>query len=196
MREKIKIRLLQSMLEEVTKKYDYFISLQNEKMKETFEMAVKDRLTGLYNRQYLDEYSKQALARVERYENILVLIFIDLDNFKYVNDYFGHAEGDVVLQKIAKIFLKTFRNYDIIVRYGGDEFIVLIEDKNYDKAMIQSMLKKFVKRVEESLKKFKISASYGYAIAPKETKDIRRLIELADERMYMQKGKKKVPPPF
>jgi diguanylate cyclase (GGDEF)-like protein len=192
MREKAKIKLLQNMLEEVTKKYDYFISLQNEKMKHTFEMAVKDSLTGLYNRQYLDEYSKQALGRVERYENILVLIFIDLDNFKYVNDYFGHSEGDEVLRKIAKIFQKTFRNYDIVVRYGGDEFIVLIEDKHYDKVAITAMLKKFVKRVEESLKEFKLSASYGCAVAPNETKDIEKLIELADERMYLQKGNKKV----
>ena len=191
MRENIKIRLLQSMLEEVTKKYDYFIAMQNEKMKHTFEMAVKDTLTGLYNRQYLDEYSKQALGRVERYENILVLIFIDLDNFKYVNDYFGHNEGDNVLRKIAQIFQKTFRSYDIVVRYGGDEFIVLIEDKHYEEDVIKSILKQFVKRVEESLKEFKLSASYGCAIAPNETKDINRLIELADERMYLQKGNKK-----
>jgi len=179
------------MLEEVTKKYDYFISLQNEKIKQTFEMAVKDSLTGLYNRQYLDEYSKQALARVERYENIFVLIFIDLDNFKYVNDYFGHSEGDEVLKKVAKIFQKTFRSYDIIVRYGGDEFIVLLEDKQYNKEIINAILKKFVKRVEESLKEFKISASYGCAVAPLETTDMKKLIELADERMYLQKGNKK-----
>jgi len=191
MREKVKIKLLQNMLEEVTKKYDYFISLQNEKMKHTFEMAVKDSLTGLYNRQYLDEYSKQALGRVDRYENILVLIFIDLDNFKYVNDYFGHNEGDKVLKAIAKIFQKTFRNYDIIVRYGGDEFIVLIEDKKYDKESINIILKQFVKRVEEDLAKFKLSASFGCAVAPYETKNIDKLIELADERMYLQKGNKK-----
>jgi diguanylate cyclase (GGDEF)-like protein len=160
-------------------------------MKHTFEMAVKDSLTGLYNRQYLDEYSKQALGRVDRYENTLVLIFIDLDNFKYVNDYFGHSKGDEVLKKVAKIFQKTFRSYDIIVRYGGDEFIVLLEDKNFDRVTVNATVKKFVKRVEEGLNEFEVSASYGCAVAPEETKNIDKLIELADERMYVQKRNKK-----
>ena len=179
------------MLEEITSKYDYFISQQNEKIRETFEMAVKDRLTGLYNRQYLDEYSKQVLGRVQRHENVLILIFIDLDNFKYVNDTYGHTTGDEVLQKVAEIFKNTFRNYDIIVRYGGDEFIVLLEDKKYDLTAIESMMHSFVQRIEEKLKKFNISASYGYSVAPNEAKNIQELIEIADERMYIQKQKKK-----
>jgi len=191
MRENIKIQLLQNMLEEVTKKYDYFISQQNEKIQKTFDMAVRDSLTNLYNRQYLDEYSKQALGRVERHENTLVLIFIDLDNFKAVNDIYGHNAGDEVLKKVSKIFQKTFRQYDIIVRYGGDEFIVLIENKNYEEEKLYEVLEKFVTRLEESLQKFSVSASYGCAFAPKEATDIEKLIALADERMYLHKQEKK-----
>jgi len=191
MREKVKIKLLQSMLSEITKKYDYYISQQEEKLQRTFEMAVKDSLTGLYNRQYLDEYSKQALGKLARHENILVLIFIDLDNFKYVNDNYGHAEGDEVLKKVAKIFQTTFRNYDIVVRYGGDEFIVLVEDKKYSQEEIETTLHSLVERIEKQLKAFGVSASYGYAVAPNEADDIDELIEIADKKMYAQKQMKK-----
>ena len=179
------------MLEEVTKKYDYFISQQNEKMRETFDKAVRDSLTGLYNREYLDEYSKQAFGRVARSESSLVLIFIDLDNFKQVNDNFGHNEGDRVLVEVSNIFKKSFRLYDIVVRYGGDEFIVLIEDKEHDTEALEMILQLLVTKIEKNLKTFGISASYGYAIAPAEAQDLASLIELADKRMYAQKQAKK-----
>lgn len=191
MREKTKIQILQNMLEEVTKKYDYFIEQQHKEMEHTFEMAIRDQLTGLYNRQYLFEYSKQAFDKINRHDGTMILIFIDLDNFKHVNDHYGHEEGDNVLRKIGDIFRKTFRNYDIVVRYGGDEFIVFIEDKRYSTGELSSMLDSFVQRVEDTLFEFKVSASYGLAMAPNEAKDLKKLIELADERMYVQKRIKK-----
>ena len=191
MREKVKIRILQNMLEEVTKKYDYFISQQNEKMRVTFEMATKDKLTGLYNRQYLEEYAAQALGRVKRHNTVLISIFIDLDNFKYVNDYFGHLEGDKALKEVAAIFKQTFREYDIVIRYGGDEFVVLIEDKQYSYESIKILMELFVKRLETSLSKFKISASYGCAVAPYDALSMEKLIEISDEKMYIQKQEKK-----
>jgi len=191
MREEIKIKLLENLLEEVTKEYDYFISLQNKKIQQTFEMAVKDPLTKLYNRQYLNEYAKKAFNKLQREESVLILIFIDLDNFKYVNDSFGHKEGDKVLQQVAEILQNTFRNYDIIVRYGGDEFVIFIEDSNFDSKNIEKTLLYFVERVEDKLNKFKISASYGYALAPKEALELEKLIEIADEKMYMQKQRKR-----
>lgn len=192
MRQAIKIKLLQNMLEEVTKKYDYFILQQDQMIKHTYEMATKDKLTGLYNRQYLEEYSQQALDRMQRHKNVLILVFIDIDNFKYVNDTFGHDEGDSVLKEVSKIFQDNFRKYDVVVRYGGDEFIVLLEEAIYDEVSIKTLLEKIVQRVEESLFKFKISASYGCAIAPQEAQELQKLISIADERMYAHKRSKKV----
>jgi diguanylate cyclase (GGDEF)-like protein len=179
------------MLEEVTKKYDYFISQQDEKIKRTFDMATKDPLTGLYNRQYLSEYAKQAIDRTKRHDSNLILIFIDIDNFKYVNDNFGHEEGDKVLKRVGDIFRKSFRKYDVLVRYGGDEFIVFLEEKKYNETEIMKNLDQLVQRIEKSLGKFKISASYGCSFSPKEADNIQDLIKLADERMYSQKKKKK-----
>lgn len=192
MREKIKIQILQNMLEEVTKKYDYFIAQQNKIMQQTFEMAIRDELTGLYNRQYLVEYSNNIFNKISRNDDsIIILIFIDIDNFKHVNDTYGHKEGDLVLKTVADIFCQSFRSYDTIVRYGGDEFIVFMEDKGFDTKALHSLLDLFVKRVEESFTKFEISASYGLSTAPDEAKDLKKLIELADERMYAQKKEKR-----
>ena len=191
MRNLIKIRLLKNILEEVTRNYDYFISQQEQLLKKTFELSIKDPLTGLYNRNYLEDYSQKAFSRISRHHINLVLIFIDLDNFKQVNDTFGHETGDEVLKKVSEILRDIFRKYDIIVRYGGDEFIILIEDLNYDEKAIKNLLENMVNRIEENLKKFKISASYGMAIAPKEVDNLKDLIFLADERMYKQKIKRK-----
>jgi len=187
MRNKIKLRLLKNILEEVSKNYDYFIAQQDQLLKQTFELSIKDPLTGLYNRHYLKDYAMKACSRVNRHNTNLVLIFIDLDNFKQVNDTYGHEAGDEVLKKVSEIFREIFRQYDIIVRYGGDEFIILIEDIKYDETALKNLLDKMVERIENSLKKFNISASYGIAVAPKETNSFEELINLADERMYKQK---------
>ena len=179
------------MLEEVTKKYDYFILKQDKMIKHTYDMATKDKLTGLYNRQYLEDYVQQAIDRMQRHENVLILIFIDIDNFKYVNDTFGHDEGDIVLKEVSKIFHDTFRKYDVVVRYGGDEFLILLEERTYDETSVKAILEKMVQRVEERLLEFKISASYGCATAPKEAQVLQELISIADERMYAHKRAKK-----
>jgi len=191
MRQAIKIKLLQNMLEEVTKKYDYFIVKQEQMLKQTYDLATRDALTGLYNRQYLHDYAQQAMDRIKRHSTQLILIFIDIDNFKYVNDTFGHEDGDKVLQKVSKIFKDSFRKYDVVVRYGGDEFVVFLEESRYNEQFIKSLLDEMVKRIEKSLAKFQISASYGCAIAPQEAQTLKELITLADERMYAHKRTKK-----
>ncbi len=191
MRNAVKIKLLQNMLEEVTKKYDYFILKQEQIIKQTYDMATKDSLTGLYNRQYLEDYAKQALDRMHRHKSVLIVIFIDIDNFKYVNDTFGHEEGDRVLKEVSEIFQESFRKYDVVARYGGDEFIVLLEEKIYDETQTGLILKRIVERIEQRLLRFKISASYGCAVAPAEGKDLAELVSVADERMYAHKREKK-----
>jgi diguanylate cyclase (GGDEF)-like protein len=191
MRKNVQIRLLQNMLEEITKKYDYFILKQDQMIKHNYDMATKDPLTGLYYRHYLEDYAAQAIDRMKRHEHVLILVFMDIDNFKYVNDTFGHDEGDKVLKKVSAIFQESLRKYDVIVRYGGDEFIIFLEEKSYDEAFVKTMLEKVVQRIEESLLKFTISASYGCSVAPQESQDLKELISIADEKMYAHKREKK-----
>jgi len=191
MRENIKINLLKNLLRETTSKYDYFISNQAQKMQQTFELAIKDSLTGLYNREYLDEFSKQAFARHKRHQYTLTVVFLDLDNFKSVNDNHGHLVGDRVLQAAAHLLKESFRKSDIVVRYGGDEFVVLIEDGYFEENKLKSLLKSFTKRVEDEFVKYHISASYGIATTSENIDSIAKLIEVADERMYAHKIEKK-----
>jgi diguanylate cyclase (GGDEF)-like protein len=191
MRDIVKIRLLQNMLNEVTKKYDYVMAENKKQSEYNFERSIRDPLTNLYNRQFLVEFSENYFEKIKRKERSSVLIFLDLDNFKQVNDYYGHEKGDEVLVHVANTFRDTFRIYDLIIRYGGDEFIVFIEDLDKEYIDIDIILKVFVNRIETELEKFKISASYGYATSPLEANDLQKMIEIADKRMYIQKRAKK-----
>jgi len=193
MREDIKIKILQSLLDEVTKKYDYFIANKEKIYKETYEMAVKDHLTGLYNRQYFEDYVVNLIKKGLREDRDFSLVFIDLDNFKPINDNFGHAKGDEVLKKVAEFFKQTFRHYDIIARIGGDEFVVIIECL-LNKDRIEEVRKVF----EEAFKDFNLSFSYGVAdLKEIETEGLNEeeilnlILSLADKRMYEEKIKRK-----
>lgn len=184
MRDKVKIKILQNMLREITKKYDYFLSLKEEVLKETFEKAIRDPLTQLYNRNYLMERLNELLAKAKRNETKVVLSFIDLNNFKYVNDTYGHEEDDKILQTVAKILKNNFRQYDIVSRYGGDEFILVLE--NIDINKMGDLLDRANQKIKDELSKYNISISFGVATSD-ETTDIEKLIALADERMYENK---------
>jgi len=189
MREEVKIQILQNLLTIVTQKYDYFTSYQKNLIEENFQKAIRDPLTGLYNRSYLEDFSQNMLNEAKREHIKLALVFIDLDNFKSVNDLYGHEKGDEVLKEVAYELKKSFRSYDILVRYGGDEFIVFIKTQN--NFNLKNVLNSINKRIEKKFTKYHISLSYGIATT-KESFDLEKLIELADERMYEQKRIKKI----
>jgi len=189
MREEIKIQILQNLLTIVTQKYDYFTSYQKILIEENFQKAIKDPLTQLYNRAYLEDIANKLLNEAKREEEKIALIFIDLNNFKIVNDIYGHEKGDEVLKEVANELKKSFRNYDIIVRYGGDEFIVLLKIPK-EKFNLEKILNSIDERIKNKLNKYNISLSFGIATT-QESFDLEKLIELADERMYKDKRRKK-----
>lgn len=92
------------------------------------ELAYRDELTGLYNNRYFQEGMDKELERTRRYDHALSLLFFDIDNFKEINDSFGHLAGDVVLRRVANQILQIMRGSDIVVRYGGDEFAVIMPE--------------------------------------------------------------------
>jgi diguanylate cyclase (GGDEF)-like protein len=193
MREEVKIKILQSLLDEVTKKYDYFIANRERIYKETYEMAVKDSLTGLYNRQYFEDFVVKLIRKELRENRDFSLIFIDFDNFKPINDNYGHIKGDEILKKVAELFKQIFRDYDIIARIGGDEFVVVIENLS-NKDRIEKARKVF----EEVFKDFNLSFSYGvvnlkevYLEGLNEKEILNFMLILADKRMYEDKMKRK-----
>ena len=94
--------------------------------KEVYQKSIRDSLTGLFNRSGLEEMAHTLLSREKRYPANLAFVFMDLDNFKSINDRFGHAEGDLALNEFGKLLRSSFRESDILARVGGDEFAVLM----------------------------------------------------------------------
>jgi len=109
------------------------------------QQATRDHLTGLYNRRYFDETLNDHIAAANRYERDLSLVLFDLDGFKQINDTRGHPAGDDVLRQFAGILKSTARKADIICRYGGDEFAVILPETGRAEAHT------FVARVIQSL---------------------------------------------
>ena len=198
MREEIKIKILQALLEEVTKKYDDSIAEKEKLLQKTFEMAVNDSLTGLYNRQYMQNYLLNLIKKAKRNKNEkFAVIFLDLDNFKYVNDNFGHNKGDEVLKKVANILKNSFREYDLVSRYGGDEFVVIVESPFVE--ILDKLEERLRNAVKEEFKNLGISISIGFSYFPNdinynlenEKEIIKKLLNIADNRMYENKRKRK-----
>ncbi len=150
------------------------------------DRAVKDHLTGVYNRLFMFESLERIVEMVKRTEGrTYCLVYIDLDNFKSVNDRFGHLEGDRVLRKVAELLRSSFRKGDMVGRVGGDEFLILVYDCG--RVKLGKRLELLVAKVEDLFQKHRISFSYGIVEIPTDGVEVSRLLKLADRRMYEMK---------
>ncbi len=153
-------------------------------------LAITDSLTGILNYRGFQGRLGDEFKRIARSRESLSLIIADIDNFKDINDTHGHPGGDLVLKKIAIILAQTTREIDIIARYGGDEFLVLLVSTGKEQAI--STAERMRKAVEEMALEFGEKRSYitlslGIATAPLDTKEKEELIELADKALYHAK---------
>lgn len=153
--------------------------------------ALTDDLTGLYNVRYFQEVIESEWKRGVRYNTPFSLLFIDLDEFKVINDKYGHLTGSAIIQEIAEIIKAGVRNVDSVFRYGGDEFTVVLpncsaKDAEIVKERIQLMIKKHKFSSSEG-KSFSLTASVGIASFPTDGDRIQQLIESADRSMYQEK---------
>ncbi len=189
MKDDIKLVILKNLLAEVSQKYDDLLGEKEEELKKHFEKAIKDSLTGIYNRFYFFESIESKIPRYKRENKKLIVAFVDLDNFKQVNDTLGHDVGDEVLKDVVKIIKESIREYDMVARYGGDEFILYFDTENIE--IVEKILKRIVEKIDSKLNKYKISASYGLAVYPDDGESVEKLLKIADERMYAQKIDKK-----
>jgi diguanylate cyclase (GGDEF)-like protein/PAS domain S-box-containing protein len=153
-------------------------------------LALLDELTGLYNRRGFSVLAEHQLKMAERGERRMLLLFADLDGLKWINDTFGHSEGDRALIETADILEKTFRESDIVARIGGDEFVVLAIETNGSPAEV------LISRLRENLKarnaeadcRYKLSLSVGLArYDPTRPCSLDDLLARADRAMYEQK---------
>ncbi len=140
----------------------------------------------------MSEYAEKVLKENRRKGESIALIFLDLDNFKSVNDNYGHEEGDKVLKNVAEMLKNSFRDQDIVVRYGGDEFIVFAQLNRVQVYELHKVLKSLQNRIEDNFQKYGISISYGISIYPLEANNLEVLIYIADKKMYEQKKRKKL----
>ncbi len=183
----IKLQILLNILDEVSSKYDEMVKVKEELLKEAEYKSTHDLLTGVYNRSFF----KKKINELIKTNTPFSIAFIDLDNFKYVNDTFGHNKGDEVLIKTAKILKSNLKGKDIIARFGGDEFVVAIID--CDEKCAKHMLEKIQKEINFVFREYEVSASIGIASFPK-IKTYDELIKTADKKMYEAKkdGKNKI----
>ena len=154
------------------------------------ESALKDSLTDLYNRRFLQEYTETLVAGVLRRKKIVGLIMCDLDFFKQVNDTHGHAVGDAVLKETANIIKRTVRSSDLVIRFGGEEFLVLIMDTTEGESL--KLAEKIRIAVEEA--KIKIpdgtiskTISLGVSEFPQDGESFWQTIKFADVALYKAK---------
>lgn len=154
-------------------------------------LAHHDSLTGLANRTRLHDQLRQAVARSQRDGGLLAVLMIDLDGFKPINDRYGHAAGDLLLQAIAQRIVGSVRTTDTVARLGGDEFVVLLEsvtDLDHARGIADKLVQQIKQPCQVGAATVQVGASVGIALCPDQADDIDRLLLLADQDMYRAKA--------
>ena len=158
---------------------------QNRKLQ---DLSNKDRMTELYNHEYIFEELDREIKRARRYNYCLSIIMLDLDNFKHFNDKYGHPEGDKVLTNTAHIIRDSIRETDTAGRYGGEEFLVILPQTDKEQGLL--VAEKIRVSIESSLRNYSVTISGGIASLD-EAGGSSELVSLADRRLYVSKAEGK-----
>ena len=159
------------------------------------KMSITDEYTGLYNARYLHDILEKLIKEAEKNGNELAVVFMDIDNFKQVVDTYGHLCGSQVLKEIGMTILGYLGKDDILIKYGGDEYIIILPDTN--KASAKSTVEKIVTAIRESTyladKKMpiRLTSSSGIAMFPRDAQNKKDLLIKADNMMYRIKRSSK-----
>lgn len=169
----------------------YALSLANLRLLEQLKIeAIRDPLTGLYNRRYMQVSLKREWARAERHNHSVTIIMLDLDHFKAFNDTYGHDAGDIVLKEIGALLQRHVRTEDIACRYGGEEFLLILPEVNLEVAKYRAEELRILTHelgitYQRSL--LSVTISIGVAVFPHHGHDLDQVIRAADAALYQAK---------
>jgi len=170
------------------------LSLENIRQYSTIEkLSYTDSMTGVYNYRYFYKRLIEEILRAKRYNRDLALVLLDIDNFKIFNDKYGHQTGDIVLKRMAGIITDTIRSIDVVSRYGGEEFCIIMPDTS------AVSCRKFIERLRSDIAAFRleseiftdnsvITVSVGGAVFPQDATNVDRLIYCADMALLKAKA--------
>lgn len=179
-------------LTNIRKEHSDLIPVSQDKLDRIAQTATKDGLTGLYDHATFKTLLEHELERTKRYQSRLSLVILDIDDFKQINDRWGHQVGDAILRQIAKQISETIRSADIPARYGGEEFIIILPETDINHGL--EISERIRAKIEQtSLKHRPVTVSVGIAESNMDT-DMAELIEHADKALYRAKhsGKNRV----
>ncbi len=169
----------------------YALSLANLRLRETLRReSLRDPLTGLYNRRYMEESLHQISSRAIRRNLTVAILMFDIDHFKVFNDTYGHEAGDIVLEALGRLLAEMFRGEDIACRYGGEEFLLILPDMslNYASKRAEDLLQRvrnLAVRYEDT--PLTITISIGVALFPSQDDTIHEVVSIADSALYQAK---------
>lgn len=171
------------------------LAIENLRLTEALKIqSIHDGLTGVYNRRYFENTFNEEFQRASRYRRKLALLFIDLDNFKSINDTYGHKQGDSILKEVSGILQRHSRKVDSVCRYGGDEFAIILPETSLEGA--GSKAKNIISRVEDypftnltnPKSPFKIRVSIGTSSISDSFKTPDEMVIAADKSLFKKKG--------
>ncbi len=153
------------------------------------KLTLVDPLTEMFNRRYLDQIISSEVGRADRRGTSLTFLMMDVDEFRSVNTRLGHLVGDRILSEVGKLLRETFRRSDTVLRYGGDEFMVVMPETNEQQA--EPAIERLLARVaywnrQETLPGFRLRLSCGLATYTKGA-DVKEVLDTADQRLYLYK---------
>lgn len=188
-------------IREIMKKHEMLINnlaaqlslaMANIRLRETLKIrSIRDPLTGLFNRAYLHEVLDREMHRAQRNNYPITIVMMDIDHFKRFNDKHGHDAGDLVLREVARLLETQIRTSDIVCRYGGEEFLIVLFETDMPGAINRiEKIRELITHLELNFRNIlleNISASFGLALYPKDGKDIEELVTAADSALYASK---------
>lgn len=167
------------------------VSERDREIEKARHAANHDHLTGLCNRRSVPQHLRRLFSEAKQHQHCVAVVMIDLDGFKQINDRLGHAAGDQLLQELARRIALSVRDADLVCRYGGDEFLLILPvmDRSGARELVKTIAQQIAEPFALDGQAVSVTASAGIAMYPDDAKDAKHLLEAADAGMYRHKPK-------